>query len=113
VVTPERLSEGVLGAIVGYASFRGIAFAYRAIRRRDGLGAGDAKLLAVGGAWLGWSALPDIILLAALLAILAVAIMQMRGRAMDRVAVIPFGPFLAASLWMTYLYGPMLFCWFY
>jgi leader peptidase (prepilin peptidase)/N-methyltransferase len=113
LVTPERLAESVLGAIIGYASFRGIAFAYRAIRGREGLGAGDAKLLAVGGAWLGWSALPDIVLLAALLAILFVAIMQMRGRAMDPVAVIPFGPFLAASTWVIYLYGPLLIYWSY
>jgi leader peptidase (prepilin peptidase)/N-methyltransferase len=113
LVRPERLSENVLGAIIGYAGFRGIAVVYQAIRGREGLGGGDAKLLAVGGAWLGWNALPDIVLLAALLAILAVAIMRMFGHIMDRVTAVPFGPFLAASLWVSYLYGPLLLYWCY
>jgi leader peptidase (prepilin peptidase)/N-methyltransferase len=44
-----RLTESVLGAVVGYLSFRAIAMTYRACRGRDGLGGGDAKLLSVAG----------------------------------------------------------------
>jgi leader peptidase (prepilin peptidase) / N-methyltransferase len=109
LIAPERLSESVLGALAGYLGFQGVALAYRAIRGREGLGAGDAKLLAAGGAWVGWQALPDLIVLAALFAILAVVIQRIRGGSIDRSAAIPFGPFLALSLWMTYLYGPLLF----
>jgi leader peptidase (prepilin peptidase) / N-methyltransferase len=105
----ERLPESVIGAIAGYVSFRTIASAYRAARGREGLGAGDAKLLAVCGAWCGWKTLPDLVVLAVLFAILAVLIARIAGRPVDRTVVIPFGPFIALSLWMTYLYGPLLF----
>jgi leader peptidase (prepilin peptidase)/N-methyltransferase len=82
---------------------------YRLIRGREGLGGGDAKLLSVAGAWVGWAALPDVVLLAAVLGLGLVAIMHIRGRTMDRLAIIPFGPCLALALWIVYLYGAVLF----
>jgi leader peptidase (prepilin peptidase) / N-methyltransferase len=109
LLAPEHFPASLLGAFAGYVGFRGISIAYRAVRGREGLGAGDAKLLAVGGAWLGWSALPQLVFLAALLAISFIVIQRTAGKAMDRLTVIPFGPFLATSLWITYLYGPLLF----
>jgi hypothetical protein len=41
------------GAILGYLLLRGVALAYRTLRRREGLGRGDAKLMAACGAWTG------------------------------------------------------------
>ena len=108
-VPPGRLSESLIGALAGYAGFRVIAIVYRTMRGRDGLGAGDAKLLAAAGAWVGWSGLPEVVLLAALLAILAVVAMRARDSNLDGAEAIPFGPFLAASLWLNHLYGPLFF----
>lgn len=108
LLAPERLPESLAGALLGYASFKAIAAGYRALRGREGLGAGDAKLMAAAGAWLGWSALPDVALLAALLGILAIVLGRISGHATDRTAAIPFGPFLSAAIWWTYIYGPML-----
>ncbi len=109
MVAPEQLTESLVGALVGYIGFRAIAIGYRSLRRREGLGAGDAKLLAAAGAWVGWNGLPDIILLAALLAIMAVMIIRIRGKTLNESDAIPFGPFLAASLWLAHLYGPFVF----
>jgi len=106
---PDRFVECVLGAVIGYVAFRGIAVVYARLRGRDGLGAGDAKLLAVAGAWVGWAALPSIVFLASLLALGAVAIKLMRDQAIDGAAAIPFGPFLALAFWITYLHGPLGF----
>jgi leader peptidase (prepilin peptidase)/N-methyltransferase len=109
VVAPERLTESLVGALVGYASFQAIALIYRTFRGREGLGAGDAKLLAAAGIWVGWSGLPDVVLLAALLAILAVMVMRISGETTSETKAIPFGPFLATSFWLNYLYGPLFF----
>lgn len=109
IVPSYGLIESITGAFAGYASFQAIALAYHGLRGREGLGAGDAKLLSAAGAWLGWSGLPDVVLLAALLAILAVIIMRTTSRFQYWGEALPFGPFLAASLWLNYLYGPVFF----
>jgi len=53
---PTELADHVFGAVVGYSGLAAIAWAYRRLRGFDGLGLGDAKLLAAGGAWLSWQA---------------------------------------------------------
>jgi leader peptidase (prepilin peptidase)/N-methyltransferase len=68
---PAQLSHHAIGAVVGFAVFAAIAWAYRRIRGRDGLGLGDAKLLAAGGAWAGWMGLASIVVWASVLALIA------------------------------------------
>jgi leader peptidase (prepilin peptidase) / N-methyltransferase len=107
VSASHSLLDAVLGAIVGYLAFTLIAWAYRRWRGREGMGAGDAKLLAGVGAWVGASGLPSVILLASLLALVGALLAHgFRGRPslIDRV---PFGPFLAAGAWVVWLYGPL------
>ena len=61
-VQEQPLLDRVIGAVAGYAVFAGIAWIYRRWRGRDGLGLGDAKLLAAAGAWTGWPSLPSVVL---------------------------------------------------
>ena len=71
---------------------------------KEGMGYGDFKLLAAMGAWLGWQALPTIILMSAFVgAVTGILLMVFRGR--DHNIPMPFGPFLAAAGWITMLYG--------
>jgi leader peptidase (prepilin peptidase)/N-methyltransferase len=101
---PEDLTDHAIGAAAGYLGFRLVAWTYRMVRGRDGLGLGDAKLLAAGGAWLGWMALPHVILIAAIGGIVvALAAAVRRGR-LDGTAMIPFGPCLCLSIWILRLY---------
>ena len=58
------LSSALLGALLGYASLWALNAGYRLLQNRNGIGMGDAKLLAALGAWLGWSSLPSILLMA-------------------------------------------------
>jgi leader peptidase (prepilin peptidase)/N-methyltransferase len=108
-LAPEQLAESVLGAAIGYLSFRAVAMIYRVLRKRDGLGGGDAKLLSAAGAWVGWAALPDVVLLAAVCGLGFIAIKQVRGTAGGRTAIIPFGPCLALALWTIHLFGSFIF----
>lgn len=105
VLEPWALQERLVGAVAGYCGLRGVALAYRALRGREGMGAGDAKLLAACGAWLGWAALPDVLLIAALAGLAAAGGMRLRGVAVGRATAVPFGPALAAGCWAVRLWG--------
>ncbi|HJU16493.1 MAG TPA: prepilin peptidase, partial [Stellaceae bacterium] len=74
-LAPDALLDRALGAALGYAILAGIAFFYRKARGRDGLGGGDAKLLAASGAWVGAGGLPSVIFLAAAAALVAAALL--------------------------------------
>jgi leader peptidase (prepilin peptidase)/N-methyltransferase len=105
---PATLRDHAIGAVAGFGAFFIIRLAYRRVRGREGLGMGDAKLLAAGGAWVSWPGLPGIVLWAAV-AGLAVALIRAciggRVTAADR---IPFGPYLCGGIWLVWLYGPLI-----
>jgi leader peptidase (prepilin peptidase)/N-methyltransferase len=102
---PGALADHALAAALGYLAFRGVALLYRRLRGRDGLGAGDAKLLAASGAWLGTMALPSVVLFAALAGLVLALGMGLRQRSLSARMVLPFGPALALSTWLVWLYG--------
>lgn len=87
------LTDHLAGAVAGYAVFAVIGAWYFRRRGIDGLGLGDAKLLAAAGAWLGWQALPWVVL-AASLGGLAQVLARPAARRRDPVA---FGPWLALA----------------
>jgi leader peptidase (prepilin peptidase)/N-methyltransferase len=96
--------EAIVGALVGYLSLWSVYQVFKLVTGKEGMGYGDFKLLAALGAWLGWKALPTIILMSAVVgAILGVAMIIFRGR--DRQTPIPYGPYLAAAGWITMLWG--------
>ena len=93
---PIPLSASVGGAVAGYLSLWFVFHAYRLIRGKEGMGAGDFKLLAALGAWLGWQLIPSIILLSSAVgAVIGIALIV--GRKHDRDVPIPFGPYLAGG----------------
>ena len=77
---------------------------YRRLRGREGMGLGDAKLLGAAGAWVGWQGLAGVLLIAAVTG-LATAVVLRRTSLSD---ALPFGPFLALGIWLTWLYGPLV-----
>ena len=92
--TDVALVDRAVGAAAGYGALLAIALGYRAVRGRDGLGLGDAKLLGALGAWMGWQALPFILLIASVTGLL---VMLMTGRAKEAGARVPLGTFLALA----------------
>lgn len=85
----------LLGAVLGYAAFWVIENAYKLIRKKDGLGRGDAKLLAAGGAWCAWSGLPFIVLIGSGSALIWLVL---SGQAKAKDMRLPFGPFLSLAI---------------
>lgn len=95
--TDVAMPDRVIGAVAGYLGLLAVAMIYRAMRRRDGLGLGDAKLLGALGAWFGWQALPFILLLAASLGLLAILAAMAAGRVVNAATRVPLGTFLALA----------------
>lgn len=96
---PDRALDHLIAAGIGWLAFTLLAWAYKRWRGRDGMGGGDAKLLAAAGAWLGTAALSNVVLLAALAALLW-AVLTRRAQA---TTALPFGSFLAAAIWAVWL----------
>jgi len=100
---PEQLTQRALGAALGYSSLLAVAAVYRKLRGREGLGRGDAKLLAASGAWVGAAALPQLILIGAVSALVAAACVRFAGVRLSAHSALPFGPFLALATWVLWL----------
>ncbi|WP_455812573.1 prepilin peptidase [Pseudomonas graminis] len=103
VLPSASLEQGITGAASGYGLFWLLAWCYQIVRGEEGLGRGDAKLLAAGGAWLGWQALPSLLLLASSLGI---AVFMLARLLVKRPlsARLPFGPALAVAIWIIFLW---------
>ena len=98
-------SQAIAGAIAGYALLWLVNLAWRKFRGRDGLGAGDCKLLAAMGAWVGLDGLPLVLAPAAIAGAMVGLLLIARGRA-SLSDEIPFGPFLAAGGVLALFLGP-------
>ena len=108
---PVAPTEAIVGAAVGYLCLWSVYWLFRLITGREGMGRGDFKLLAALGAWLGWTAIPLIVMLSALVgALLGGVLIVFRGR--DHQLPMPYGPFLAAAGFVALLWGPALVAWY-
>jgi leader peptidase (prepilin peptidase) / N-methyltransferase len=100
--------DHVIGMLAGGLGLWLVRAAYFRVRQREGLGLGDVKLAAVAGAWIGWQSLSDVILLAAALALsLVIALGLVRGKELSAAARVPFGCFLAPSIWLVWALGAL------
>jgi len=99
--------DAVIGAALGFGGLWLLAFAYRRVRGRDGLGDGDPILLAAGGSWVGWIGLPSVLVWASAAGLSYVAARLLLGRGMSGEDRLPFGPCLAIGIWLTWMLGPL------
>lgn len=103
-LNPERdFLPALLGVLFGGGFLWAIAAIYTAIRKQDGMGGGDIKLLAWIGAVLGWTAIPFVVLTASLFGTL-VGVFVMAKTNGDLKTAIPFGPYLAMGA-LLYIFG--------
>ncbi len=97
------LSDRLVGGAAGFGMLWLIAFAYRNVRKREGMGGGDPKLMGAIGLWLGWRMLAPVLLLASLGGLGIVLVAKLIGRPMTRTTALPLGTMLAIAAYPTWL----------
>ena len=85
--------NSLIGGLFGYGIIFSIIFFYKQIRKKEGMGLGDAKLLAVIGFWFGWIAIPFVLFLSSIFALVSV-IPDLIKKNKKMTSQIPFGPYI-------------------
>jgi len=96
-------TSAIFGAVGAYLSLWMIYWAFKWLTGKEGMGYGDFKLFAAIGAWLGWAALPAVLLMAAFVG-LVYALVSIALKRRTRREPLPFGPFLAMAGWCALMF---------
>jgi len=103
--------NSLIGILAGGGSLLLVAYGYQLLAKRDGMGGGDIKLLAMMGAFFGWKAILFIIFASSLLgSVIGISIMLMQKK--DATLAIPFGPYLASAAVLYIFYGNRIIFWY-
>jgi leader peptidase (prepilin peptidase)/N-methyltransferase len=103
--------DSLLGILLGGGSLLLVIHLYYWLRKAEGMGGGDVKLLAMVGAFLGWKAVVVTIIFSSFIgSIVGVTVMVWKGR--DLKYAIPYGPFLSLGAMMALFYGEGLIVWY-
>ena len=104
--------DSLIGIIGGGGFLYVVAVVFERLTGREGMGGGDIKLLAMLGAWMGWRALPFIILISSLTGtLIGVGSLLLAGKGYR--IKIPFGPFLALGALIYFFFGYELVTWYF
>mgnify|MGYP001468542848 FL=1 len=85
--------NSLIGGLLGYGIIWSIIYFYKQVRKKEGMGLGDAKLFGVIGFWFGWLAIPFIIFLSSIIALLSV-VPSLLKNSKTMSSQIPFGPYI-------------------
>ncbi len=94
--------NSLIGGLFGYGIIWSIIFFYKQIRKKDGMGLGDAKLFAVVGFWFGWIAIPFVVFLSSIIALISV-VPSLLKNSKNLSSQIPFGPYIIIGT-LVYLF---------
>jgi len=104
--------NSLIGIVAGGGSLLVVAYGYQLLTKKEGMGGGDIKLLAMMGAFLGWRSIPFIIFTSSLLgSVVGISVIMARKR--DAQVPIPFGPFLALGAVLFIFFGRQLIGWYF
>jgi leader peptidase (prepilin peptidase)/N-methyltransferase len=106
-IAPE---VAIIGALVGYLSLWLVFHLFKLLTGKEGMGYGDFKLLAAGGAWLGYEPLITVLLVSSFSGLVIAVIQKLAGSQEQK---IPFGPYLSIGIVVSYLAGNQLMYWFF
>jgi len=104
--------DALLGVVIGGGSLFLVAFVYHLLTRKEGMGGGDIKLLAMIGALIGWKGVLFTIFVSSAVGTLSGLTIMMATRQNMKLAV-PFGPFLSIGALAYVFFGPQLISWYF
>jgi leader peptidase (prepilin peptidase)/N-methyltransferase len=112
------LAGAAIGLALGWGILKAGAVTYKAIRGYDGLGDGDPPLLGLIGAYLGWQALPMIVLWSSLIGLasaLTLILLNRKNRPTEGWGrkALPFGPFLVLATYIQLFFGQAIWTWYW
>lgn len=105
---PASLNQHILAAVLGWGLLMTIKIGYSWLRGREGLGEGDAKLMAVGGAWLGPYAISPILLVSCGAVLLWFLFRRIQGARVSLTTKLPYGVFLSLAIFSLWLINPWI-----
>jgi len=104
----QEINQSIIGGIVGYLSIWIIIFLYKTIKKIDGMGLGDAKLIAGIGLLFGWQSIPFVLFISSVLGLIFV-IPSLLNKKKNMRSEIPFGPFIIAAGIVYFTFGDYLY----
>lgn len=104
--------DSILGLLAGGGSLYAVGWAYYLIKKKEGMGGGDIKLLAMIGALLGWKGVVFTIFTGSAVGTFAGLIVMASKRLMDAKLRIPFGPFLSVGAISYVFFGEKVIFWY-
>jgi leader peptidase (prepilin peptidase) / N-methyltransferase len=112
-ILPISWQDSLSGALLGSGIFLLLQKTYKLIKKIDGLGTGDIKIMLMLGALTGWQGLPILIFSSAVLG-LAAALFYMKKSKVSKTmqTPVPFGPFLALGAIIYILWGEAIWLWY-
>ena len=102
------INQSLIGGIIGYFSIWVIIFLYKTLKKIDGMGLGDAKLMAGIGLLFGWQSIPLVLFLSSILGLFFV-IPSLLKKQKTMKSEIPFGPFIIIAMLIYFVFGDFFY----
>jgi len=104
----HEINQSIIGGMVGYLSIWLIIYLYKTFKKIDGMGFGDAKLMAGIGLLFGWQSIPFILFVLSILGLIFVVPSLIKKQKTMRTEI-PFGPFIIAACLIYFAQGDLLY----
>ena len=104
----QDINQSIIGGMVGYSIIWLIIYLYKVIKKIEGMGLGDAKLMAGIGLLFGWQSVPFVLFVSALLGLIFV-LPSLINKQKNMKSEIPFGPFIILACMIYFIFGDFLY----
>jgi leader peptidase (prepilin peptidase)/N-methyltransferase len=104
----HEINQSIIGGMVGYISIWLIIYLYKTFKKIDGMGFGDAKLMAGIGFLFGWQSIPFVLFVSSILGLIFV-IPSLIKKQKNMRTEIPFGPFIILACLIYFAYGSLIY----